>query len=122
MRIKFLATGDSPDFYEFSNELLTIHKDGVRESVDFSQLDTEDKYEGIEFDYIPLPYSQVVREAFRDGKGILHLTLCQRDGDGVWRESDWMDSKDYIKGNIYVKEVQDGDTEEESLFGFNQGS
>lgn len=109
MKLKFLATGQAPDFYEFSGETITAHHGGVSESVDFSQLEHGDIFEGIEPESLTLPASQIIRAAHRDEDGILHVTLCQKVGAGDWTESIWIDVSEFVQGRQYVRRVLNGE-------------
>lgn len=107
MKIKFLATGDSPDYYEIENEILTLFHDGKKEEVDFSSFNVGDKYEGVEFEHIDLFRGSSIIDAHREETGELFLTLCQQCSDGHWVESDWIDSKSYNKTTRYIREVEE---------------
>lgn len=115
MKIKFIPTGNSPDYYNFSGEEIMAYKDDEQESFDLSDLEKGDKFEGVgkqtenedgEINREPvldMPGSQVIRDAHRDSDGELHITLCQAVGPGHWGESEEFDSNDYDPDTIYVE-------------------
>ena len=100
MRVKFLGTGQSPDYYEFNGDVVTAHSGGQSESFDLSVLEHGDKFEGIEPAILDLPDLQIIRAAYRDEHGELHVTLTEKSPmRGHWRDSEWMDSSEYYSGN-----------------------
>ena len=108
MKLTFLATGQAPDSYEINGETITAHQEGLSETIDLSPLGEGDKFEGLELEALTLNPSQVLREATREG-GELHVTLCQASPmRGHWRESEIIDSEDYISGHRYIRELVDG--------------
>jgi hypothetical protein len=109
MRLKFLATAQSPDFYEFDAEKITARKGESFEEFDLSPLDHGDKFQGLEPDTLDLPPTQIIRDAFRDEHGELHVTLTQASPMmGNWRESEWMDAAEYVAGRVYIGELKGG--------------
>lgn len=108
MNLKFLATGQSPDFYTMDGEVITAHYQGETQALDFSQLETGDEFEGLETE-LPLPPQQIVRAAYRDDEGELHLTLCQASGNGDWTESQIIDATEYVQGRQYIRRVVNGE-------------
>lgn len=103
MKLKFLATAQSPSYYSFDGEVLTAHVGNQQESVDLSELEHGDKFGGIEPEVLILPGSQIIRDAYRDEQGDLHLALCQASWSGRWQESEWIDVDEYHPANIYIK-------------------
>lgn len=118
MKIKFLATAESPDYYSFTGNIMYVVKDGVKEEIDFSHFESGDAYEGLELERLDMSDEQIIRDAERKIDGTLYLTLCQKSDDGHWRESDWMDSSEYQKGKTYIKEISDGEAQKDKLEGF----
>ena len=106
MKITFLATGDSPDYYTFSGETVTAHKDGIAESFDLSALEAGGEFTGVSIDALPLEPAHVIRHAYRDAE--LHVTLCQQVGPGHWRESAEIDSAEYDPDAIHAVFTADG--------------
>lgn len=104
MQIKFLATANAPDFYEFDGDFVTAYYNNQSDTFDFSNLQNEDKFEGTETD-LGLSNSHIIRNAERDENGELHVTLCKKAPKGHWRESDWLDANDYDADKRYIKEV-----------------
>jgi len=110
MKIKFLSTGNSPDYYGFEGEIVTAYKDGQADFFDLSGLAEGDEFEGIgEKDadgelqpVLGMPGSQVIRDAYRDSASELHVTLCQAVGPGHWGETAETDSADYDPDAIQV--------------------
>ena len=115
MRIKFLATGNAPDKYEFEGEKVIAHYDGEQEEFDLSVIGHGDKFRltilegeeektlhGCEPEILALPGTQIIRNAYREN-GELYVILCQTVTAGEWRESDWMNWLSYSPGRVYVK-------------------
>lgn len=108
MKIKFLATGQSPDKYEINNEVVTAFIGNETLTLDFSMLQTGDEFQGVETELINP--QQIVRTAYRDELGELHLTLCQAVGAGDWVESPLLDAIEFVSGRVYVGQVKNGQT------------
>lgn len=106
MKAIFLATGDSPDYYEFdeANEIITAHKDGASEAFDLSTLQEGDEFEGLVVDTLDLNGTHIIRDAERVN-GELHLTLCQFTSNN-WEESDEIDVSNYDQTELYVKNIR----------------
>ena len=98
MKIKLLATGQSPDYYEFDGEVITAHKDGVSEVYDLSSFPVDGKFTSAD----PVNGVPAIRTVTRGSDGELHVTLCQQVGPGHWSESGWMDSGDYDPDAVHV--------------------
>ena len=103
MKSKFLATDSSPEYYEFDGDIITAHTDGLSESFDLSALGAVDKLQGVEPDTLPLASPHIIRDAYRDDGGELHVTLCQAVGPGHWGESMEFDSAEYDPDAIHVE-------------------
>jgi hypothetical protein len=103
MKIKLLATGQSPTSYTFDGDIVTAHLGAATEEFDLTDLEHGDKFEGVEPDTLELPGSQIIRDAFRDEDGVLHVTLTEASGNGRWAESEWMDAEDYHPANTYIR-------------------
>ena len=103
MKITVIPTGNAPTHYTFSGELITAHYDGSTEDFDLSVIPADGKFEGVVVDTLDLPASQIVRGAYRDSAGELHVTLCQKVGAGHWEASDELDSESYNPDTVYVK-------------------
>jgi len=103
MKIKFLATSNAPSSYKFINDVVVANHHGAQIEIDLSSLDYGDKVESIEID--GEEQSSVIREVFRDKNGVLNAILCQKAPlNSNWVESDWIDSSDYDKNILYIKE------------------
>jgi len=108
MKIKFLSTGNSPDYYSFDGEIITAISGGQHEDFDLSVLEAGDKFEGVESvglinkDGYDIPGSQIIRNAYRDSAGELHVVLCQAVGPGHWGETEEMDVSNYDPNTIQV--------------------
>ena len=103
MKITVIPTGNAPTHYSFSGEVITAHHDGETESFDLSVIPTDGKFTGVGVDTLDLSASQIVRGAYRDSAGELHVTLCQKVGAGHWEASDELDSESYNPDTVYVK-------------------
>ena len=104
MKIKFLATGQSPDFYEFDGDKITARSGDSFEEFDLSSIEHGGKFEGVEVDTLPLAATQIIRDAFRDEHGELHVTLTEKSPmRGHWRESEWLDVEDYHPMNSHIR-------------------
>lgn len=99
MKLNILATGQSPDFYTISGEVITAHHDGVSEEYDFSQMPDGAKFQGAD----PVNGVPAIRNAERVN-GVLTVTLCQQVGPGHWSESGEFDSNEYDPDAIHVKQ------------------
>lgn len=105
MKLLFIPTGNAPEFYQFDGETVYAHFGGVIESFDLSGLQTGDKFLGIA-ESNPLPQGldvrQIIRDAYRDDSGELHLTLCQAVGPGHWVEGVEFDAAQYRPDAVNV--------------------
>ena len=103
MQITVIPTGNAPTHYSFDGEVITAHYDGETESFDLSAIPADGKFTGVGVDTLDLSASQIVRGAYRDSAGELHVTLCQKVGAGHWEASDELDSESYNPDTVYVK-------------------
>ncbi len=102
MKLTMKSTGNSPEYYEFSGDTVTAHLDGQSESFDLSGLGSADQFQGVEPETLTLSPAHIIRDAYRDDSGELHVTLCQAVGPGDWGESQEFDSSDYAPDAIQV--------------------
>lgn len=111
MNIVFLATFQSPDYYEFpGGDIIRAFYDGQSEDFDLSSLEIGDEFKDLIVDTLPLDSGQIIRNAVRAEDGILHLDLCQHveRGEGYtnsWIVSDPIDSDDYDQSTLYIKNI-----------------
>jgi hypothetical protein len=106
MKLHFLATGDAPERYSFDGDTITAEQNDQSESWDLSSLQTGGKFQGITVDTLSLAPGHVIRGAYRDSGGELHVTLCQAVGANDWAEQDGeIDAADYDPAVAYVQLV-----------------
>ncbi|HZW97479.1 MAG TPA: hypothetical protein VFF56_01360 [Bacillota bacterium] len=107
MKIKFLATGIAPNFYEFDGEKIIFNG----ETYDLSQFEEGDIFEGLEGEI------QGIRAVERvDGE--LYVTLCQKAPPGHWTGVDeYMDSNDYDPNTLYIREKAPKEMQEVAEWG-----
>lgn len=108
MKVKFAATFNAPDYYEFNGKVVTAFYKGKSESIDLSGLEYGDKVYGIVFENLtPLRTSHILRSVYVDQSGELFVELAQKcpQIEGHWWESDWIDSFDYDKDKLYIVEL-----------------
>jgi len=98
MKITILATGQSVDYYTFSEETITAHLFDMSESYDLSSLE-----HGDQVSFEPISGIPAIRAAERLSDGTLKVTLCQQVGPGHWKESEEFDSEDYNPDTVYVQ-------------------
>lgn len=97
-KIKVLATGQSPDFYEVSGEVLKAYHAGQEEVYDLTGFPEGAVFQGAD----PVNGVTAIRDVARiDGE--LHVTLCQQVGPGHWSESGWFAGATYDPDAIHVK-------------------
>jgi hypothetical protein len=107
MKLHFIATGDAPERYSFSGDTITAEKNGQSESWNLSGLQAGGKFQGITVDTLSLSPGHVIRDAYRDSGGELHVTLCQAVGANDWTEQDGeIDAADYDPAVAYVQLVR----------------
>jgi len=115
MKIKLAATGQGPARYEIVGETIIAFETGdgnseisVFDSFDLSGIENGDDFLGIESESISISSQQIIRSAFRDDQGELHVELCQAcpPGGGNWEESDWLDASEYEANTYYIKRIK----------------
>jgi hypothetical protein len=102
MKLTIKSTGNSPDHYTFDGDTITAHSGDVSESFDLSALGSDDKFQGVEPETLDMNPAHIIRDAYRDDSGELHVTLCQAVGPGHWGKSDKFDSSEYDPDAIHV--------------------
>ncbi len=103
MKILFKSTGQSPNHYSFNGETITANQGDVSESFDLSTIQAGDKFQGVSVDTLDLNPTHIIRDAYRDSDGVLHVTLCQSVGPGNWGESQEFDASQYDPDAIHVE-------------------
>ena len=103
MKITLIPTGTPVTHYAFSGETITAFCKGGQEDFDLSPLVASAEFQSISVDTLDTSPSQIIREAYRDESGELHVTLCQGVGSGHWEASDELDSEIYNPDTAYVK-------------------
>jgi hypothetical protein len=103
MKITLLPTGTPVTHYAFSGETITAFCKGEQEDFDLASLVASAEFQSVVVDTLDTSSSQVIREAYRDDAGELHVTLCQGVGSGHWEASDEIDSESYNPDTAYVK-------------------
>lgn len=103
MKVKFLATGTAPDYYEFEDEKVIFNG----QEFDLSVIEEGDLFQGIEADI------NAIRAVERiDGE--LYVTLCQKAPQGHWTGTDhYIDSKEYDSTKLYIREKSPEEIEKE---------
>ena len=107
MKITVIPTGTLVTHYAFSGETITAFCKGEQEDLDLSSLVASAQFQSVVVDRLDTSSSQIIREAYRDDAGELHVTLCQGVGSGHWEDSDVLDSANYNPDTVYVKLNQD---------------
>ena len=107
MKITVIPTATPVTHYAFSGETITAFCKGEQEDFDLSSLLASAEFQSISVDTLDTSPSQIIREAYRDATGELHVTLCQGVGAGHWEASDVLDSASYNPDTVYVKLNQD---------------
>jgi len=102
MKITVIPTGTPVTHYDFSGETITAFCKGEQEDFDLSLLVASAEFQSVVVDTLDTSPSQIIREAYRDDAGELHVTLCQGVGSGHWEASDVLDSASYDPEKIYV--------------------
>jgi hypothetical protein len=98
MKLNILATGQSPDFYTFSGEVITAHRGGVSKQYDLSGFPEGGVFQSAD----PVNGVPAIRDVERTN-GELKVTLCQQVGPGHWTESGWMDAGEYDPDAVHAK-------------------
>jgi len=102
MKIQMKSTGNSPDHYIFDGDTITAHSGDVSESFDLSALGSGGKFQSVEPETLDMNPAHIIRDAYRDDSGELHLTLCQAVGPGNWGTSEVFDAAEYDPEAIQV--------------------
>lgn len=89
MKVKFLATGTAPTYYEISGETIN--------GIDLSIIEHGGQFVGNDE-----TKTAGIRNAQRDEHGELWVTLTQEVGPGHWTESAWFDADSYAPDTVYV--------------------
>lgn len=104
MKLHFLATGNAPTAYSFDGDTITAKKNGQSEQFDLSGLQRGGKFLGVEVENLPLAPGHIIRNAYRDSVGELHVTLCQAVGANDWAKQDGeIDAAQYNPSTCYVQ-------------------
>ena len=103
MKITVIPTGTPVTHYAFSGETITAFCKGEQEDFDLSSLRSNAEFQSISVDTLDTSPSQIIRAAYRDDAGELHVTLCQGVGSGNWEDSDELGSESYNPDAVYVK-------------------
>jgi len=110
MKITMIPVGgNAPTHYSFNGDVLTAYYNGASESFDLSSLVYGASFEGFDIDVLELEPGFVMRGAYRDDLGELHLILCQRVSAGHWQQGEEFDSTAYIPEKsqvIYNKGIE----------------
>ena len=102
MKIAVIPTGNAPTHYTFNGEVITAYYDGETESFDLSVIPADGEFKGVLADTVNLPSSQILRDAYRNSAGELHVTLCQKVGSGHWEAGTEIDAAAYQADKIQV--------------------
>jgi hypothetical protein len=102
MKITVLPTGNAPEFYTFSGEVVTAHYKGESESFDLSSVETGGAFIDATVDTLDLPVVHIIRDVTRDEAGELHFKVCQKVGAGHWLTGAEFDSVGYNPETIYA--------------------
>lgn len=97
MKIKVLATAQSPDYYTFNGEVITAHLGGQSKSYDLSAVS-----EGDQVTVEDIGGVRAIREVKRTASGELEVKLTQAVGPGHWKEGDWISPAEYDPNGINV--------------------
>lgn len=97
MKLKILATGIAPDYYEINGDVITAYVGTESDSYDLSALEEGDTVTTVS----EVGGIQPIRSATREN-GELKVTLCQRVGPGHWSESGWFDESEYDPDAVHV--------------------
>ena len=107
MKITVIPTATPVTHYAFSGGTITAFCKGEQEDFDLSSLVASAEFQSVVVDALDTSPSQIIRAAYRDEAGELHVTLCQGVGSGHWEASDVLDSASYNPDTVYVKLNQD---------------
>ena len=103
MKITVIPTGNAPSHYSFNGAVITANHGNQSEDFDLSALENGGQFGGVSVDTLELPGSQVVRDAYRDAQGELHVTICQKVGPGHWETGSEFDVAQYDPAKAHVK-------------------
>ena len=103
MKITVIPTATPVTHYAFSGETITAFCKGEQEDFDLSSLVASAEFQSVGVDTLDTSPSQIIRKAYRDESGELHVTLCQGVGAGHWIESEVLDSFEYDPYLVYVR-------------------
>ena len=103
MKITVIPTGTPVTHYAFNGEIITAFCKGEQEDFDLSSLVASAEFQSVVVDTLDTSPSQIIRKAYRDASGEIHVTLCQGVGSGHWEASDVLDSASYNPDAVYVK-------------------
>ena len=95
MKITVIPTCTPVTHYAFNGETITAFCKGEQEDFDLSSLVASSQFQSVVVDTLDTSPSQIIRAAYRDESGELHVTLCQGVGSGHWEASDEIDSESY---------------------------
>ena len=107
MKITVLATGNAPTHYSFNGDVITAYYNGIAEDFDLSVIQPDNKFTGLNVDSLNRRASQIIRGAYRDESGELHVTICQQVGSGHWEAGPEIDAADYQPDGINVVHRED---------------
>jgi len=102
MKITVLPTGNAPSHYSFDGDIITAYYDGLTEDFDLSVIQSGAEFTSVGVDTLKLPARQVIRDAYRDESGELHVTICQNAMSGDWEAGPEIDAADYQPDKINV--------------------
>ena len=102
MKITVIPTSNAPTHYSFDGEVITVYYDGEKESFDLSVIPADGEFKGVLADTVNLPSSQILRDAYRNSAGELHVTLCQKVGAGHWETGSEIDVTTYEPTQVQV--------------------
>jgi hypothetical protein len=103
MKITVIPTGTPVTHYAFRGETITAFCKGEQEDFDLSSLVASTEFQSVSVDTLDASPSQIIRGAYRDEAGELHVTLCQGVASGHWEASELLDSASYKPDTVYVK-------------------
>ena len=103
MKITVIPTSTPVTHYAFNGETITAFCKGEQEDFDLSSLVASADFQSVVVDTLDTSPSQIIREAYRDDAGELHVTLCQGVGSGHWEASGALKSASYDPDTVYVK-------------------
>ena len=75
MKITVIPTGTPVTHYAFTGETITAFCKSEQEDFDLSSLVASAEFQSVVVDTLDTSPSQIIREAYRDDAGELHLTL-----------------------------------------------